>query len=49
MSKLLLAFFESISALHEWCVQWSNVLIEPVNECTLPTHIFQYLLSVLPF
>ncbi len=39
---------KSVLDMYNLCVQWSNVLIEPVNQCTLPTYIFQYLLSVLP-
>lgn len=44
--NLVVNVIQSVMALRELCVRLSNVLIDHVDECTLPTVIVQYLWSL---
>lgn len=42
----MLIFFERLFTLHKMCIQLSNVLFDPSDRCTLPIHIFQFVLKL---
>lgn len=44
-----MVFIRAVGAVHDLCVQVSNIVIEPIDRCTLPIHFAQLLLQQWPF